>query len=117
MAKHLLLIEDNPGIREWLQTWLEMEGYILSLASDGQEALTFLRTSSPCIILLDLIMPSMNGYAFLEAFEQRKPQTSIPIIVITADVEAVQKLAHKNIPVLLKPFKFSTLLTAIQQSC
>jgi hypothetical protein len=39
------------------------------------------------------------------------------IIVITADVEAVQRLAHKNIPVLLKPFKFSTLLTAIQQSC
>ncbi|HTD20911.1 MAG TPA: response regulator [Ktedonobacteraceae bacterium] len=117
MAKHLLLIEDNLSIREWLQTWLEMEGYILSVASDGQEALTLLRTSTPCIILLDLIMPSMNGYAFLEIFGQREPQTSIPIIVITADVEAVQRLADRNIPVLLKPFKFSTLLTTIQQSC
>src|SRR5437899_1145805 len=87
------------------------------LTADSQEALTLLRTSTPCIILLDLIMPSMNGYTFLEIFGQREPQTSIPIIVITADVEAVQRLADRNIPVLLKPFKFSTLLTAIQQSC
>jgi two-component system, chemotaxis family, chemotaxis protein CheY len=113
----VLLIEDNVAIQDLLRTWLELMGFSVFLAQNGQEALTRLETMAPCLILLDLKLPYMDGYAFLEALEQQQARPAIPTIVITADVEAKQRLAGKGVPVFLKPFKFNDLLATIKQYC
>ncbi len=69
------------------------------------------------LILLDLIMPETDGYAFLEALQHREQDAYIPIIVLTAGIEAERKLAHRQVPILFKPFKFAPLLAAIQHYC
>ncbi|MFL5691023.1 MAG: response regulator [Ktedonobacteraceae bacterium] len=115
MTKHVLVIDDHRDIRIILQTLLEKEGYAVTLAQDGLEALEQLETTTPSIILLDLGLPRMDGYAFLDALEQRNPQASIPVIVLTADKLAVEKLAQRNVHVILKPFTFVPLLAAMLQ--
>jgi CheY-like chemotaxis protein len=117
MVKHVLLVEDNVETQTLLQTWLEIAGFTVSLAQDGHEALLLLESETPCVILLDLIMPSLDGYTLLEILERREPQKARLVIIITADVEALQKLAHKQVPILIKPFKFQPLLGLLQQYC
>jgi CheY-like chemotaxis protein len=115
MVKRALIIEDNPDIQYILQVRLELHGYTTFLAGDGCEALALLPSARPDIILLDLSLPGMDGYAFLDEFERCKPPPPCTIIVLTADHEAPAKLAHRQVSVLLKPFLFEHLLAKIKQ--
>jgi two-component system response regulator len=114
MATHALIIEDNPDLRYILKARLEHVGYTTSEANDGIEALEQLAKNRPDILLLDLGLPRMNGYAFLEALEQRQPPILSAIIVLTADQEAATKLAHKQVTILLKPYTFDQLLETMR---
>jgi two-component system, OmpR family, response regulator MprA len=115
MTDHVLLVEDDDDILELLQTRLAMEGYSLSLARDGREALTQLETLTPSIMLLDLGLPRMNGYAVLETLEKQRPDRSFPILIITADPHAATTLAHKPVQILLKPFALRSLITLMHE--
>ncbi|HTD20910.1 MAG TPA: response regulator [Ktedonobacteraceae bacterium] len=117
MATRILIVEDNFNLLTLLKTRLEMAGYHISLAQDGLEALAQLEAQLPDLILLDLAMPRMDGYTFLEELAQRKPGLSLPTIVLTADSQAAAHLAHRQVKVFLKPFSFHTLMTVIQESC
>ena len=88
MTEHILIVEDDENIRVMLQTALEMKAYSLSFARDGLEALELLQTTTPSLILLDLNLPRMNGYALLETLEKQRPELSLRIIIITADAQA-----------------------------
>ncbi|MEO5970088.1 MAG: response regulator [Bdellovibrionia bacterium] len=70
-CKSILVVEDEESIRENFQLLLELEGYSVFTASNGKESLRILKTiEKPCLILLDLLMPVMNGMEFLEAKSQ-----------------------------------------------
>lgn len=82
----MLVVDDDADTRLMLQTCLELSGIPCVVAADGREGLAALRRYSPCVVMLDLTMPVMNGWEFRA--EQQKLEdprlASIPIIVVTA---------------------------------
>jgi CheY-like chemotaxis protein len=86
----ILVVEDSPDIRDGMIELLALEGYDVAAAEDGRAALALLESGTPLpeLILLDLIMPGMDGYQFLEELRRRERISSIPVIIMTANQEA-----------------------------
>lgn len=80
----VLVVEDNTELRELMRRILEQEGWVVAEAENGRVALDRVAENRPELILLDLMMPEMDGFSFLEALRQRAPWRSIPIVVVTA---------------------------------
>jgi len=80
----VLVIEDDPSAREMLRRTLEKDGWLVAEAQNGKVGLTQLAASSPALILLDLMMPEMDGFEFMDALRRRADAKRIPVIVITA---------------------------------
>jgi signal transduction histidine kinase/DNA-binding response OmpR family regulator/HAMP domain-containing protein len=80
----VLVIEDDPAMRELLRRTLEREGWTVAEATDGRIALELVAANRPELILLDLMLPEMDGFAFVEALHRREDWRSIPVVVITA---------------------------------
>jgi CheY-like chemotaxis protein len=84
-AGPVLLVEDDPAAREAGRRLLERLGYPVAEAANGNEALLWLDSHSPpLLILLDLMMPVMDGFAFLEAMHERPALSAVPVVVLTA---------------------------------
>jgi signal transduction histidine kinase/DNA-binding response OmpR family regulator len=80
----VLLVDDNPGFRHFLRRLLEQNGYTVAETADGREALGVLQHTRPAVILLDLMMPEMDGFEFIERMRQHDAWRTIPVVVITA---------------------------------
>jgi signal transduction histidine kinase/CheY-like chemotaxis protein len=80
----VMVVEDDPAVRELLQRNLEKDGWSVALAENGRVALDQLTEVRPALILLDLMMPEMDGFEFMEALRQRPDGRDIPVVVITA---------------------------------
>jgi GAF domain-containing protein/CheY-like chemotaxis protein/anti-sigma regulatory factor (Ser/Thr protein kinase) len=80
----VLVVDDDVAVRQLLRRMLEPEGYAVVEADNGRAALERLRDVSPCCILLDLMMPEMDGFEFVTEFRRREAWRAIPIVVITA---------------------------------
>lgn len=79
-----LVIDDDPSARVLIRTMLEKEGWTVSEAKDGVEALARMKKERPSLIFLDLMMPEMDGFAFAAEVRRHEEWRSIPIIVVTA---------------------------------
>src|SRR4051812_48407004 len=116
-CKKLLIVEDDEAIRHMMQDVLEIEGYEIVTAADGQEGLELLRSSdeTPCVIILDMMMPRMNGWQFLD--EQRlDPRFSgIPVIVCSAYTESAK--AVRPSAFVAKPVQLPSLTNAVRSFC
>ena len=85
----VLLVEDDPVQRERVRAWLESQQWIVQEAVNGREALARLEADKPDVILLDLMMPEMDGFAVVAALQKEAPWRDIPVIVVTArDLDA-----------------------------
>jgi CheY-like chemotaxis protein len=116
LSKLILVVDDDEGLQETLQAVLEGEDYEVVIAGDGLAALEKLATVMPALILLDLMMPRMDGFTFALELERRGLRSSIPIIVLTADSRGKQKanqLGANNY--IDKPFDIPDLLDKIAQ--
>jgi CheY-like chemotaxis protein len=115
----ILIVEDDASVREALAVFLEGEGYSVSEAGDGAEALACLRGSESFgLILLDLMMPVMSGWEFRDVQAKDPALASIPVVVITADNSAVQQAARAGVAgCLLKPLEFPELLSYVDRYC
>lgn len=116
----LLLIEDDQDIRESLAEFLEDHGYRVVAARDGRVALDHLlhEQERPCLIVLDLMMPVMDGQEF-RAQQLRNPELAeIPVLLISAyrDVEE-RAFGLGRLPFLRKPFDLMQLLEEVQARC
>ncbi len=80
----ILLVEDDPSARELMRLLLEKEGWVVTEAENGRVALEFLEKTLPELILLDLMMPEVDGFSVLAELQQRAEWQSIPVIVLTA---------------------------------
>lgn len=86
MKKKILVVEDDQGIRDAIVELLEMEGYNVMSATNGHEALQVLSgTSRPGLILLDLMMPVMDGFKFRECQLSLPDLAEIPVVIMSAD--------------------------------
>jgi PAS domain S-box-containing protein len=83
-AHHVLLVEDDGDVRRVLRRTLESEGWAVAEAEHGRVALERMAQRVPDLVLLDLMMPEMNGFEFLEALRERAAWRDVPVVVITA---------------------------------
>ena len=114
MATSVLIIEDDPNIRELLQMYLEKEGYAVTLACDGSHGLEKFRSIKPDLVLLDIMMPVMDGWAVCTAIRQ---ESSTPVIMLTAKGETDDKVYGLKAGAddyVTKPFEMKELLARIE---
>jgi CheY-like chemotaxis protein len=83
-GRRVLVVDDDPDLRRHLRGLLEKEGLEVNEAGDGRAALTCLDEQWPGLILLDLLMPEMDGFAFLAELQRRGEGRSVPVVVLTA---------------------------------
>jgi CheY-like chemotaxis protein len=114
--KPILVIEDDNDIREGLKLLLEGEGYEVELAQNGQDALALLESTRPFVILLDVMMPIMDGYAFLAAMRRIKPVNAdgVPVIALTAAAEKMDS-TPEVFEVVRKPIDFDRFLPLLKR--
>ena len=114
----ILIVEDDIDLRESIQYLLESENYRVASAGDGLEAINYLReaTEMPALILLDWMMPKMDGAGFCVAREAIPVAREIPVIILTADgkLEEKMKLASA-VGGLDKPIDIDELLETIRR--
>lgn len=116
----LLIVEDAVDIQMLLRRLFEMEGYQVRCASNGQEALFELTNSDyrPDLILLDLMMPVMDGFEFREQQMKIDAIRDIPIVVMTADGDIQPKRSSLDaLGFLRKPVDIDNLLTTVEKHC
>ncbi|MCU1277212.1 MAG: chemotaxis protein CheY [bacterium] len=115
----LLVVDDDPGIRESLADLLNDEGYTVMTAVNGKDALVRLRAShaTPCVILLDLMMPVMSGAEFYDELRSDPQLAGIPVVVISADGNGLRKAQAMASEFIAKPVKIETVLTAVEHHC
>jgi CheY-like chemotaxis protein len=80
----VLVIEDDPDMRDLERTVLECGGYEVKMAGNGVEALRSLQRATPCVILLDLMMPVMDGLSFLKERRRQGAAPATPVICVSA---------------------------------
>jgi CheY-like chemotaxis protein len=80
----VLVVEDEADTRDMLRRLLDKEGWVVTEATNGRVALELMAERQPELILLDLMMPEMDGFAFIEALRQQDAWRSIPVVVVTA---------------------------------
>jgi len=115
-CKAILVIDDDPGIRDVLRMSLELEGYNVITAAEGKEALEALATiQRPCLILLDLMMPVMNGWQFAEAIEKDVVLAQIPVAIVTAYAD--KAAAIKAEAIIKKPIDLEALYQVVKKWC
>ena len=110
----ILVVDDDDGVRELISSALGDEGYDVTAAADGAEALAAVRRQAPRLILLDVRMPVMDGRAFAQAYHGM-PGPHAPIVVCTAALdgpEAARAIGAEGF--LGKPFLLDELLEAVQ---
>ncbi|MEE8135032.1 MAG: response regulator transcription factor [Gemmatimonadales bacterium] len=114
MAK-VLVIEDNADLAFGLRTNLEIEGYEVILAEDGERGLRLARETSPNLIVLDLMLPKVDGYRVLR--ELRRDGSPIPVLILTARDEEADKVLGLRLGAddyVTKPFGVLELLARVE---
>ena len=108
-ASYVLVVDDDPAIRGLVGDALRGEGYTVDLAAHGREALDAMRARRPATVVLDLMMPAMDGFSFMEACHREQLCDDVPIVVISAVQDALKRVS--NLPVhasIAKPFDLDT---------
>jgi CheY-like chemotaxis protein len=112
-APLVLVVDDDPDILDAICDILDAEGYRVARARHGAEALEQVEAARPDIILLDLMMPVMDGVAFSHALRQRPRVSDIPIVVISADGNPQRAASVGAAGYLAKPFDIEALLAQV----
>jgi CheY-like chemotaxis protein len=115
----ILLVDDLADNLFLMQTLLETEGYDVDVANNGRLALTKIEASPPDLVLLDVMMPEINGYEVTRCIRQNDTLPFIPILLITAYDETglIQGLDVGANDFIRKPINFDELLAKIRELC
>ena len=114
MAISVLIVEDDPNIRELLQLYLEKDGYAVTVASAGGQGLDKFRAIKPNLVLLDVMMPVMDGWAVCRAI---RAESTTPVIMLTAKGETDDKVMGLKAGAddyVTKPFEMKELLARVE---
>ncbi|HED23900.1 MAG TPA: response regulator [Firmicutes bacterium] len=108
MAKKILLVEDEKNVILGVRTCLDAVGYQVDIVEDGEEALHYIKRETPDLILLDLLLPKVDGFEVLKTVKEDEKKKVIPVIVLTAkaeeeDRQRAMELGADNY--MTKPFK------------
>lgn len=113
-AKKILLVDDDPGIIEVLRLYFEKEGYVVSTCSQGDMALAAVDSFKPDIILLDLMLPGMDGN---DICRELRKTSDIPVIMLTARTDTLDKVLGLELGAddyIAKPFEPKEVLARVK---
>lgn len=113
----VLIVEDDDDVREFMQLLVSSSGYETMTARDGQEALVKMRQRKPCLVLLDLQMPRMDGWEFRERQLQDVTLKQIPVVCVTAFFDPAQVTRKLGLRCIPKPADFPTIIDAVASTC
>ena len=114
MAKSILIVEDDNNIADLLRLYLEKEGYQATIAADGTQGIDLYRKLRPDLVLLDVMMPGVDGWGVLRAIRQ---DSQTPVIMLTAKGETTDKvsgLKQGADDYITKPFEMIEVLARIE---
>jgi CheY-like chemotaxis protein len=115
----VLLVEDDPDMQTLERLSLEGEGYQVSTANNGAEALRYLDSATPCVIVLDLMMPVMDGLTFLAERTERGLAEGVPVVCVSAGGPELMRRARElgAVACFDKPADFEALCDAVGRFC
>jgi len=114
----VLLVEDDPSTAETVSDVLTVEGHTVVQARDGHAAMSILaRSERPCLVLLDLLMPGMDGDAVLDAMQRDRRLSSLPVVVTSALANMERIVRGRAHELLHKPFDLTRLLEVVCRYC
>jgi DNA-binding response OmpR family regulator len=114
MTKTILVVDDEARLVSLIESYLTQEGYRVAKAANGREALSVARTEKPDLIVLDIMMPEMDGYEFMRLHRKEAPT---PIILLTARVEDEEKVVGLELGAddyMTKPFRPRELVARVR---
>ena len=114
MSKTILIVDDKASLRTMVKAYLTEQGFRVVTAADGQEALFVAREAKPDLILLDIMMPKIDGYEFIRIFSKEQ---ETPIILLTAKLEETDKVLGLELGAddyITKPFGMREMLARIR---
>jgi phosphate regulon transcriptional regulator PhoB len=117
MSSRVLIVEDEPDIRELVVHHLKREGYQVSAAASGEEALRQVQAAPPDLVLLDLMMPAMDGLEVCRRLRQDPATASLPIVMLTAKGDEIDRVLGLEIGAddyVVKPFSPKELLARVR---
>lgn len=115
MTDHILLVEDDPKLSEFIEAELSLEGYRVTVASNGMDGLAIARNAQPDLLILDWMLPGISGLDL--CLRLRKTGIQIPIIMLTAKDEVPDRVAGLNAGAddyVTKPFSMEELLARVK---
>ncbi|HEU5374599.1 MAG TPA: response regulator transcription factor [Ktedonobacteraceae bacterium] len=115
MGCQVLIVDDDTNIQKLLKEVLEFAQFEVQAVNDGIEALAYLEHTRPALILLDLMMPRMDGQTFVRELERRGLSSTMPVIVLTAHIYAQPQVERMGIDYFMhKPFHVNELLQQVR---
>ena len=114
MPKNILVVDDNSELRTLLKSYLTQEGYTVATASNGQDALFVARQEKPDLVILDLMMPEMDGYEFMRVFSR---EADTPVSILSAKLEENDKVLGLELGAddyVTKPFSMRELTARVR---
>ena len=109
----VMIVEDEPAIRGLLSMTLEDEDYLVETAADGREALEKVRRRAPDAMLVDLMLPVMDGWSLIDTLDADTDVGEIPVVAVSATGRYAAVGEHGVCAFLSKPFDVQTLLTVL----
>ena len=118
MARVILVVEDDPKSRKLVRDLLQVSGYETVEATNGKQGVELARSRKPDLILMDIIMPEMDGYTACHAIRMEKATQAIPVVMLTALVHELNRELGRDMGAdayLTKPFSHQELLEVINR--
>ena len=113
----VLIVDDSPTEQHVISTALEKNGYETLVASDGEEAISIAESQLPDLILMDVVMPGMNGFQATRKLAKNPTTAAIPIVMVTTkdqETDRVWGLRQGAVEYLMKPIDIATLVAAVE---
>lgn len=116
MKKKVLVIDDDPNIVELIKNRLSVNGYQVVTAYDGEQGLEQVSAEKPNLVIVDVLMPKMDGYTFVRTLRKQEETRELPVIVVTAKDKMRDLFELEGIrDYLIKPYQSEDLLMKVAQ--
>ena len=117
MSKEILIVEDEPGVMAAIRFLMKQQGYNVRVAEKGEDALDLLSTNKPHLVLLDIMLPGMNGWEVCEAIRSNPEYRNVKIVFLTArrnEAEIAKGLDLGANAYITKPFNNDQLIARVK---
>ncbi len=113
----VLIVDDSPTEQHVISNVLEQHGFDTVVASDGEEAITIAESTHPDVILMDVVMPGMNGFQATRQLSKNPSTSSIPVVMVTTkdqETDRIWGLRQGAVEYLMKPINDNDLVAAVK---